>query len=72
MKKIIIGAIALACITGTVYAQSKTAQNTQRDLGWFSLEGGDIFVSRFVDPDNGNICYLATGVSRGGISCVKP
>jgi hypothetical protein len=38
--------------------------------GYGGLWDNTVFY-KFVDPDNGNVCY-ATSDMRGGISCVKP
>lgn len=43
-----------------------------RDLGKFSSTNDDnIDVIKFVDTDNGNVCYLSSGYEAGGISCIK-
>ena len=46
-----------------------------RELKFREFEIQDGSLVRFVDPDNGNICYLYrdgwNGASVGGISCVN-
>jgi len=65
MKKIIILVAILFPLTVGAYL-------TKVDYRIFSVGYYDIL--RFVDPDNGNICYITQkcGYACGGISCVKP
>jgi hypothetical protein len=39
-----------------------------RDLGYFRKVGTGVI--RFVDPDNGNVCYISDGAYSGGIFCI--
>lgn len=41
-----------------------------RDFGFVGGTQAGQYVSKFVDPDNGNVCYLSGNGNRGGISCL--
>ncbi len=69
-KKIIVASLILLSFAG--YVSAKVTEIPQRDFGFFFVGGNGLDVIKFVDPDNGNVCYLAVGRYKGGISCVKP
>ncbi len=71
MKNIII--TILIGITGVT---AVSAYYQYEEIHSFRLfEVYDVEITRFVDPDNGNVCYLSrdghNGASVGGISCIK-
>lgn len=82
MKKYIIIFVLIAVLfsSGIVFAKEKiflpeklsfrvfdtSAYKDIQDNYWNKL-----LVMKFVDPDNGNICYISKNSYSGGISCLK-
>lgn len=68
--------VGLGCLASSVWAGEKEiwTRNFTINIG----DGNHIDVLKFVDPDNGNVCYLTGPYFRGyggagvGISCLKP
>lgn len=79
-KLIIIGAIIIFLLAITsVFADIIVTRITNTKVFYVEGNYGDYapsrwIVTKFVDPDNGNVCYVSKswGDSRsGGISCIK-
>jgi hypothetical protein len=76
MKKYIIGFVLGAVLFsgGIVFAKDLSEKLSFRifDTEYYKVKGWDsLSISKFVDPDNGNLCYVSKQGYSGGISCLK-
>lgn len=73
---------AVVIVAILVYLVAFVAFADEKEIGtrWFRVPHGiqaqyvndDLIVGKWVDPDNGNVCYVATGYRETSISCLKP
>lgn len=64
----LLGTVSILLSLGAVYAAESyipTRVFTVDTNAWYKIE-------KFVDPDNGNVCYIIQGRIDNYISCVKP
>lgn len=72
MAKYILGAVVGAGLVFSGTAFAFVADYTP-DLYYRQFTVNGATVDKFVDPDNGNVCYLSySRLAAVGISCLKP
>jgi len=49
----------------------ETKEDKELTYRIFNTGNTRIDIEKFVDPDNGNVCYMIITNANGGISCVK-
>ncbi len=64
---IVCAVVGVCCVASGVWAG-------EPEIGTRIFHVAGYKIIKFIDPDNGNVCYISalSGYGGGGVSCLKP